>query len=214
MDWYDVYLEQINKSGGNNEYMDFKIKHKKKLIKELIKHSGNGKLIEAGCGTGIITSHMAHLGYEVTGIDINDKILKLAKKLEKGYYGENKATYTNMSIFDIKYKENEFDLCFSVGVLEHFDDDLIISSIKQQVNIAKKVIIVIPTKWFDDDETLHGDDRFLTLKKWRELIKSGNGKVIAESSYPFKQKTYHKIKNIRKIFRPKAYRIFVVEKAS
>ena len=29
-DWYDVYEDQIKKSGGNKLYMEFKIKHKKK----------------------------------------------------------------------------------------------------------------------------------------------------------------------------------------
>ncbi len=31
-DWYEVYEEQIKKSGGSKSYMEFKIKHKKKLI--------------------------------------------------------------------------------------------------------------------------------------------------------------------------------------
>lgn len=31
-DWYEVYEEQIKKSGGSKSYMEFKTKHKKKLI--------------------------------------------------------------------------------------------------------------------------------------------------------------------------------------
>ena len=115
------------------------------------------------------------------------------------------------SMFELDFQEKEFDLAYSVGVLEHFDDNMIMDTIKQQLRIAKKVIIVIPTKWFDDDETLHGDDRFLTLKHWRNMINKSGGKVIKEYSYPFKQKYYQRIKNIRKIFRPKAYRVFLVE---
>lgn len=211
MDWYDVYLEQINKSGGEKSYMAFKIFHKKKLLKILRKYSGNGKLIEAGCGTGIITSQLASEGYDVTGIDINQKILNLCKKLEKEFFGANKAKFINKSIFDLDYKRKTFDLCFSCGVLEHFEDEKIINSIKQQLNISKTVIIVIPTKWFDDSEALHGDDRFLKISYWRKLIKTSGGKVIKEYSYPFNQKYYQKIKNFRKIFRPKAYRVFVVK---
>lgn len=211
MDWYDVYLEQINKSGGEKSYMSFKIYHKKKLLKILRKYSGKGKLIEAGCGTGIITSQLASEGYDVTGIDIDKNILKLCEKLEKNFFGINKAKYVNKSIFDLDYPKKSFDLCFSCGVLEHFEDSEIIDSIKQQIIIANKVIIVIPTKWFDDNEALHGDDRFLKLSYWRNLIKMSGGKILKEYSYPFKQKYYQKIKNIRKLFRPKAYRVFVVE---
>ena len=210
-DWYDVYINQIEKSGGNKSYMEFKIKHKKKLIKILKKESDNGKIIEIGSGTGIVCSKLANDGYDVTGLDVSEKIIELAKILEKEYFGENKVKFMQKSMFELDFPEKIFDLCYSVGVLEHFDDKKIIDTIKQQLHISKKVIIVIPTKWFDDDETLHGDDRFLELKQWRKLIEAGNGKIIKEYSYPFKQKYYQKIKNIKKIFRPKAYRIFLIE---
>jgi len=210
-DWYDVYKNQIEKSGGNKSYMEFKIKHKKKLIKILKKECNNGKILEVGSGTGIVCSQLASEGFDVTGIDVNEHIIKLAKELEREYFGERKVKYIKMSMFELDFQEQEFDLAYSVGVLEHFDDNMIMNTIKQQLRIAKKVIIVIPTKWFDDDETLHGDDRFLTLKHWRNMINKSGGKVIKEYSYPFKQKYYQKIKNIRKIFRPKAYRVFLIE---
>ena len=53
-DWYDVYENQIKKSGGNKLYMEFKLKHKQKLIKILKKESNNGKILEIGSGTGIV----------------------------------------------------------------------------------------------------------------------------------------------------------------
>lgn len=210
-DWYEVYEEQIKKSGGDKSYMEFKIKHKKKLIKILKKEGMNGKVLEVGSGTGIVCSKLANEGYDVYGIDVNKNILELAKKLEKEYFGENKVKYMQMSMFELDFPDKYFDLCYSVGVLEHFKDEEIINTIQQQLKISKKVIIVIPTKWFDDDETLHGDDRFLELRYWRNLIKKSNGKITKEYSYPFQQKSYQRIKNIRKIFRPKAYRIFLIE---
>ena len=210
-DWYTVYSEQINKKGGAKEYMAFKISHKKKLLKVLRKFSGSGKLIEAGCGTGIITSQLASEGYDVVGVDIDKNILKLAQQLEVEYFGINKAKFVDKSIFALDFPEKSFDLCFSCGVLEHFEDDMIIDSIKQQIRIAKTVIIVIPTKWFNDNEALHGDDRFLKLSYWRSLIEKSGGVVTNEYSYPFKFKFPRNLKYILRIFRPKAYRIFVVE---
>ena len=210
-DWYDVYKNQIEKSGGNKAYMEFKVKHKKKLIKILKKECNNGKILEIGSGTGIVCSKLASEGFDVTGIDVNENIIKLAEELEKEYFGKRKVRYIKKSMFELDFQEKEFDLAYSVGVLEHFDDSMIMDTIRQQLRIAKKIIIVIPTKWFDDDETLHGDDRFLTLKHWRIMINKSGGKVIKEYSYPFKQKSYQVIKNIRKIFRPRAYRIFLIE---
>ena len=209
--WYDVYVKQINKNGGSKDYMKLKISQKKKLLEILRNNSGNGKFIEAGCGTGIVCSELGHEGYNVTGIDIDKNILELASKLEKEYFGENKVNFEEKSIFKLDYEEKSFDLCYSVGVLEHFTDEEIINSISQQLKIAKKVIIVIPTKWFDDDEALHGDDRFLSLPYWRNLINKSGGNVIKEYSYPFRGKGVSLLTKIRKIFRPKAYRIFLAE---
>jgi len=209
--WYNVYINQINKNGTDINYMKLKIFQKKKLLRILRNNSGDGQIIEAGCGTGILCSQLAHEGYKVTGIDIDRDILQLASKLEKEYFGDNKVNFEKKSIFKLDYKEKVFDLCYSVGVLEHFQDEEIIDSIKQQLKIAKKVIIVIPTKWFDDNEALHGDDRFLTMPYWRKLIHTSGGKILKEYSYSFKGKGIKLLTRIKKIFRPKAYRIFLVE---
>ena len=211
--WYDVYLNQISKYGGNKNYIIFKLKHKKKLLKILRKNINGGKVVEVGCGTGIICSKLSHEGYNVSGIDINKDILKLASNLEKEFYGKNKVVFEKKSMFELDYPPKEFDLCYSVGVLEHFSDEQIVDSLSQQIKISRKVILVIPTKWFDDNETLHGDDRFLKLSNWRDLILKSNGKIIKEYSYPFRNNNYSCIKYLKKIFRPKAYRIFLIEES-
>ncbi len=214
INWSDAYLKQIEKCGGVQKYICIKTNQKKKLLRIIRENSGQGKIIEAGCGTGIISAKLAHEGYNVTGIDIDTKILKLAGDIEKEYYGQQKTHFEKKSIFELDYKKNEFDLCFSVGVLEHFDDNKIISSLSSQILMAKKTIVVIPTKWFDDIDNLHGDDRFLPLTYWRDLIKKSGGKIIKEASYPFRGKGFSFLNKLKKILRPKAYRIFVIKKNS
>ena len=209
-DWYKVYLEQIEKNDGCEKYIQSKISQKRKLIKLLLKHSGNGKVIEAGCGTGIISAYLASKGFDVTAIDVDQNILSLAKELEEKFYSKNLVNFKNQSIFDLDYKEDSFDLCYSVGVLEHFSDEEIVNLLSKQIKLAKKTIVVIPTKWFNDDETLHGDDRFLELSHWRKLISQSGGKIIKESSYPFKGKGFAFLKRLKRIFRPKAYKIFII----
>ena len=155
---------------------------------------------------------MAYDGYDISGLDSSKDIIQLAKQLEIDYFGINKVNYINKSMFEIDMLGKTYDLCYSVGVLEHFEDDKIVDVIKKQLNISKKVIIVIPTTWFDNNETIHGDDRFLKLKYWRILINKSYGKIIKEYSYSFKHKEYNWIKFLKKILKPKAYRIFIIEK--
>ncbi len=211
-DWYNIYLKQIDKNGGIFEYMKLKISQKKKLLNILKANSGKGKFIEAGCGTGIICSQLASENYNVTGIDIDTNILSLAANLENVYFGKNRVKYVKKSIFELDYKPNTFDVCYSVGVLEHFTDDEIVQSLSKQINIANKTILVIPTKWFNDSEALHGDDRFLEISYWRNLIDKSGGKVIREYSYPFRSKNIGILTHLKRIFRPKAYRVFLIEK--
>lgn len=51
-------------------------------------------------------------------------------------------------------------------MLEHFTDEEIINTLKQQMNIAKIVIFGIPTKYFDQVETMYGDERYMSYKFW------------------------------------------------
>ncbi len=208
--WYDIYVEQIEKNGGYLKYINLKVFQKRKLLKLLRSNSGSGKIIEAGCGTGIICSKLGHEGYNVTGIDIDESILGLAAKLEKNYFGSNIVNFEKKSIFELDYPDKSFDLCYSVGVLEHFSDNQIVNSLKQQLRIAKKVIVVIPTKWFGDNESLKGDDRFLPLSYWRNIIKVCGGKILKEYSYAFKRNKIDIMLYLKKFFKPKAYRIFLI----
>ena len=37
-----------------DDYIKYKLKYKKKFINKVLKYSGNGKVIEMGCGTGLM----------------------------------------------------------------------------------------------------------------------------------------------------------------
>lgn len=213
MTWYDVYLDEIKLKKNAKNYIEDKIKHKQIFIKMLKKYSdiGDKKLIEAGCGTGIISSYMASMGYNVIGVDIDKKILELSNNLAQEYFGKKEnINFVEKSIFSLDYKYKQFDVCFSNGVLEHFDDDDIINSLKQQLYISKYVIVGIPTQFFNQDEALYGDERFLPLSYWRKLIKKAGGKIVEEHSFHY-MTLFEKIAAFNKIGRPKPFRLFVIK---
>ena len=84
-EWYDVYQDEIKLKKDLSHYVDYKIKNKKKLIKLIEKYSPDKKVMEAGCGTGIISSYLANKGYHVTEVDKDAKILGLAQKVSAEY---------------------------------------------------------------------------------------------------------------------------------
>ena len=63
VDWYDLF---------------FKVDVEKEFLLNLIP-SGNGSIIEAGCGTGRISIPLAEKGWDVTGFDIDESILQIAQ---------------------------------------------------------------------------------------------------------------------------------------
>ena len=209
--WYQIYMNEIDEKGSISNYINDKIKTKKNLINLIKKYSPNKKIIEAGCGTGILSTYLASQGFESTAIDIDKDILNLSKKISKEYGSKTTPKFMIDSILELKYKKNEFDVSFSNGVLEHFSDKDIIKTLKKQMNIASTVIVGIPTKYFDDDEAMYGDERFLKIKYWRKMIEKSGGKIIEEKSCHFLTKP-RIILNFKKYFRPYPYRIFVIKK--
>ncbi len=210
MGWYEVYLKDIAKKGNLENYVDDKIKNKKILINLIKKYAKGNKLIESGSGTGVLSTYMASLKYDVTGIDIDKDILNLSKKIAKNYNSKNKPTFKNKSIFKLDYKENYFDVSFSNGVLEHFNDEQIIDTLKQQMKIAKIVIFGIPTKYFNQEEAMYGDERYKNNKFWRNLISISGGTILEEKSMHYMSRM-KRLLNYKKYFRPYPYRIFVIK---
>ena len=91
----------------------FKISDKKiNPFKEL-------KILDIGCGGGLISEPMARLGANVTGIDASEKNIKIAKIHSK----ENnlKINYINSSPERLKEKE-EFDIILNLEIIEHVED--------------------------------------------------------------------------------------------
>ena len=84
------------------------------------------KILDIGCGGGLISEPMARLGADVTGIDASEKNIKVAKLHSK----KNKLNinYINKSPEQIK-KEKVYDIILNLEVVEHVNNlDLYLKS--------------------------------------------------------------------------------------
>ena len=211
MTWYEVYLKDISKKKNLTNYVIDKIKNKKVLINLIKKYSANQNIVEAGSGTGVISTYMASLGFKVTSFDIDDQILKLSKKIANEYPSKNKPKFVKQSIFELKLKKDMYDVSFSNGVLEHFTDEQIIKTLKDQMYISNYVIFGIPTKYFNQEEAMYGDERYLDFDYWRNLIEKADGIILEEKSMHYMD-YLHRIFNFKKYFRPYPFHIFVCKR--
>ena len=79
----------------------------------------NLKILDIGCGGGLISEPMCRLGAEVTGIDASLKNINVAKT--HAYKNELKIEYLNKSPEQMNQKE-KFDVVLSLEVVEHVED--------------------------------------------------------------------------------------------
>jgi 2-polyprenyl-6-hydroxyphenyl methylase/3-demethylubiquinone-9 3-methyltransferase len=101
-----------------------------KFIKEKIRKGSikNFKILDVGCGGGILCEPLARLGMSVTGIDTNKKAINIAREHAKKK--NLKINYHNVDITEVR--ANNFDLITCMEVLEHVEDvNCIISRAKK-----------------------------------------------------------------------------------
>ncbi len=210
MNWKTLYENDIAKHGGIKKYYRYKLRNKKRLIKLVQNYSHNLPLIECGCGTGLLSLYFANLGREVFAIDINNEMLALSRQIADELHIASPPKYMNNSIFELDKINKKFGVAFSNGVLEHFSDEQIISTLKQQTTLSNYCVFGIPTTYFLKEVAMFGDERYLKLKIWRKLISESGCQIVKESSFSY----YGFLKDLMRPaqwFSPKAFHIFVVK---
>ena len=97
----------------------FKLKNKKKPLNKI-------KILDIGCGGGLLSEPMKRLGAEVVGIDASQKNINVAKIHAKK--NNLKIKYLNTSP-EKKEIQDKFDVILNLEVIEHVENvDLFLSS--------------------------------------------------------------------------------------
>lgn len=208
--WYELYKIDIEEFKKPDDYITYKLKYKKKLINTIMKYSNKGKILEAGCGTGLLAGYMQKEGFEVTAIDLSQKILNYAKEIAEMSKVIKPCNYQQMDILNLKYPCNHFDLAYSNGVLEHFSDNEVVEILKQQMKVANYAVFGIPSTYFNMNEKMLGNERGLTLKEWEKLIDQAGGTIVEQTSFHY-YKFHQRLLEVKKWFKPKAFWLFVVK---
>jgi len=101
------------------EYMTEMIKKHFNTNKNKTDFLNGLRILDIGCGGGLISEPMARLGGEVTGIDASGKNIKIAKIHAKK--NKLKINYLNKSPEQLE-NEKKFDVIFNLEIVEHVDN--------------------------------------------------------------------------------------------
>ncbi|ROL58221.1 class I SAM-dependent methyltransferase [Bacteroidetes/Chlorobi group bacterium Naka2016] len=83
---------------------------------DLLTPEENMKILDVGCGTGNYSIKLAKLNCIVTGIDISEEMLKIAKR--KSEAEQLPINFVHGNIESMPFESNSFDAVISVAVLE------------------------------------------------------------------------------------------------
>jgi len=118
--WYD------SASGAMYDHLE------KKAVSRYLRQNVQGmKLLEVGCGTGHWSQFFSDCGFEVTGVDISEPMIKVAQN-------KNIAN-TSFQIADghsLPFKDNSFDVTAAITTLEFIHDAELV--LREMVRCTRK----------------------------------------------------------------------------
>jgi len=92
---------------------------------------GGKKVMEIGCGRGSLSCYFSDAGYDCTLVDLSESILETAEKIFSNNHLD--AEFVVGDANDLDIPDNSFDVIYSIGLLEHFDD--IETPLKEQMRV-------------------------------------------------------------------------------
>ena len=188
--WSEIYKSEINKKGG---LLPFVLNKERRsagaLIQRMRKVFPEGaRILEVGTGTGAIGALLTKYGYVVTGIDVDEEMLKIARESFSLFGASDKVFCMDAEDIVEKFGKDSFDCVITHGMLEHYQDEEIISHLKKQLEVAPYAICVVPMKSMSSYYRSRGlgDERYLPTRYWRKLL-SKNFNVKKVFGFGFKE---------------------------
>ena len=161
----------------------YRIQKKKiDVVLSLLEKHKNGKVLDLGCGDGLISSLLANVtGAKIYGVDISSMAVEKAKK--RGII----AKVFDMNKDGLAFEKNTFDAIFCGDLLEHlYDTEKLLENVNLMLKPNGYLIISVPNiaSWYNRGFLLLG-----MMPTWIEsslktytgypLIKEGMGHIHA-----------------------------------
>jgi len=143
-DWFDYFKRQGIDSFPSfvYDYYSFRqptVGYVKKHVPE------GGSILEIGCGSALLVILLSSMGYDVSGIDSDPRVVEMARYNNQRLGGQ--ARIELMDLFDAPQRMRcVFDLAYSEGVIEHFRGEKLKEAVKAHGKLGKKVLLVVPSR--------------------------------------------------------------------
>jgi SAM-dependent methyltransferase len=152
------------------------------LAQRLLRHSRGGRVLDAGCGTGLLSLELLKAGCDVVAVDHEESMVKITTDTfgKGGFLGVSASKLSLQNLDNLGAKE--FDEIYCCDVVEHVQDDL--SAMRQLRSLLRpngQLILTVPA-WpflFGERDERMGHYRRYSRRALLELCRSAGFRVAS-----------------------------------
>ncbi len=170
--WGDFY-----EGAGHAGYLLDHIAIHKDFLKQIFAYAPV-TVLEAGCGSAIMSVFLAMAGLRVTACDRDAEVLAKAEETARRW--QAKLAFAKEDILKLRFKNDQFDLVFSQGVLEHLDDAQIRTASAEALRVGRTFIFSVPGSHYKHRD--FGDERLMSVAQWKKILR-GVGRLEMKPYY-------------------------------
>lgn len=138
---YEKVFMGVTVKDKKNYFRSFKDDYRLKRLTEAV-DVPTGNILDIGCGGGVLTESLVHYFPQasVYGCDISAQAIKYAQKL-----GSGKVKYAVIKDKKLPYKDNFFDVCVCLDVMEHIPDvDFFLKEVRRILKKNGHFFLLVP----------------------------------------------------------------------
>lgn len=106
------------------------------------------QVLDDGCGNGVMVAEILKRGADYSGIDLSDKLIKIAKKKYIGAIKSGRAKFICGDALKLPFNNNSFDFVFSFAVMHHIPSDkLRLKFLREIYRVLKPGAGAVITNW-------------------------------------------------------------------
>jgi ubiquinone/menaquinone biosynthesis C-methylase UbiE len=151
---------------GSQKYYDDHVAIHREFLDEALAQKPR-RLLEAGCGSGIMSVYFSKQRIACTAVDRDAEVLAKARE-SAAKLGGGAVKFMQGDIFRLGFSDGAFDAVFSQGVLEHFDDEMIRKAAKESLRVAPRAWVSVPSGFYNHKD--FGDERLLSENEWKKIL--------------------------------------------
>ena len=118
----------------------------KRIVVEMLMGS-RGRLLEVGCGPGMMLPDLLAMGFEVRAIDVSAEMIRRAEQLMSGHPLAKRCRLAVGDVERLEFSEGSFDAVLAMGVLEYLPSrDAALREMVRVLRPGGHVVLTVPNR--------------------------------------------------------------------